>query len=140
MTALFAMRMVEGYAEIRAAGMRDVENPALAPFHGTADVPASETAARTAAANAALAQAGSPALSTAAYATQAGPGAAAFFVDVVQACGVERVYTDDLTVDESGEPHLTEPPVVVLADADEFVRPRVSAARDFVRRLLRPAE
>lgn len=156
----FAARMMTAAIDQYQAGLRDVENVDLAVFYSGPAVPASAAVDGLAAANSLLNDVDARLLTATEYAEQAGRPSTAFFVNVLEASGIEREYTTELTTETRAATanlgarteflavklgttttvdHLAEPDVISLADADAYVRTKLGGTRDYIRRLLQPA-
>lgn len=101
MSEYFAATMMKTAINMAAFGVRDLRNPDLYSFYAGSPIPASELATAAAAAQEIQSEAGITPISSAAFSDQAGNPSQDFFIDVMEAMGIELTLTEDITV-ESG--------------------------------------
>jgi hypothetical protein len=163
MAEYFAAKMMEAMIEVRKAGLRDVDNPELAPFYAGDRVPDTEIESRRLAVNETNASAALPPIGDLEFLAQAGVQNGGFFRQFLDAAGLERTFTQDTY--ESPAPdvfpalgyrtsfaasraknsiesvaHLVEPTPPVLAESDLVVRRRIATMREYINRYLQPAD
>lgn len=98
MTEYFAGRMLKLAIDAAKYGVRDLRNPDLAPFYSGPSIPAVEVAEARTAVQELHVEVGISPISDDAFASQAGVPSQQFFLDFLNAAGIETVATTDITV------------------------------------------
>lgn len=96
MSEYFAARMMNAMIGAVKYGVRDLRNSDLTPFFDGPQIPASEVTAAVSAAQAIQRRAETEVISRSSFADQAGKPSRRFFLEYVQAAGLELTYSQEL--------------------------------------------